>query len=137
MFAVRERCWQITMDKKLISEGKKDFENCTVYNYRTWNNPGDHCLWRGIPQINEEKQISEFLWEKLKYQYKAWQVWMQKEEIMWSKKCKASTILEENMINTKIRSSRRYLTSIQEKSKHEQMRKLIYKKGEKNKWKTY
>lgn len=62
---------------------------------------------------------------------------MQKGEIMWTKKSNTSTILQKNTVNTKITSSRRYLTSIPEKSKHEQMRKLVYKEGEKSNWKTY
>lgn len=49
-----------------MSEGKKILKSHTMCNYRTWNKPGDHSLWRGLPQINEERQISEFLQEKVK-----------------------------------------------------------------------
>lgn len=66
MLAVREKCWQITTDRKWISDGKKILENCAMCKHRSWNKPGEHSLWRGIPQVNEEKQISEFLWENVK-----------------------------------------------------------------------
>jgi len=52
---------------------------------------------------------------------------------MRTEKYDTFAVMQENMRNTKTTKSRRVITRIPEKSKHEQIRKPICKKGEKNK----